>query len=327
MKDAALAERCRRLRLVLSDVDGVMTDGTVLLLPGRRRGQVPSTSATAWASCWRTARACCTGILSGRALGGRRRSARAELGMTRGAPGRAGQGGGAARDPAPSSALQPHEVAYIGDDVNDLPVMRAVGLSAAPADAPLEVRAQAFMVTERGRRARLPARVPGGDPARARRLGPRGRGGVTDTALLAVAAGRHRRPRWPGGPGPRRAAAASCATAPASAAPPHYSQGLHYLAAGQAELAISELSKVAREDPEAVEVLQVLGNLLREIGQVERAIQLRHQALLAGATSRAPSARTRWPRWGPTSARPASSTAPARTFDEALDADPATSRP
>ena len=34
MKDRALAERCRRLRLVLSDVDGVMTDGTVLLLPG-----------------------------------------------------------------------------------------------------------------------------------------------------------------------------------------------------------------------------------------------------------------------------------------------------
>src|SRR5262245_15683699 len=33
MKDAAFAERCRRLRLVLSDVDGVLTDGTVLLLP------------------------------------------------------------------------------------------------------------------------------------------------------------------------------------------------------------------------------------------------------------------------------------------------------
>jgi hypothetical protein len=33
MKDEALAERCRRLRLILTDVDGVMTDGTVLLLP------------------------------------------------------------------------------------------------------------------------------------------------------------------------------------------------------------------------------------------------------------------------------------------------------
>ena len=39
MKDAALAERCRRLRLVLSDVDGVMTDGTILLLPGGVEGK------------------------------------------------------------------------------------------------------------------------------------------------------------------------------------------------------------------------------------------------------------------------------------------------
>jgi len=39
-------------------------------------------------------------------------------------------------------------VAYIGDDVNDLAVMNAVGLSAAAADAPLEVRAQAFMITD-----------------------------------------------------------------------------------------------------------------------------------------------------------------------------------
>jgi lipopolysaccharide biosynthesis regulator YciM len=63
-------------------------------------------------------------------------------------------------------------------------------------------------------------------------------------------------------------------------ASPHYIQGLHYLAAGQLELAISELSKVARDEPDAVEVAHVLGNLLRESGQVERAIQV-HQGILA----------------------------------------------
>ena len=63
---------------------------------------------------------------------------------------------------------------------------------------------------------------------------------------------------------------------------PHYFLGLHALAAGQLELAVSELQKVAREDPDAVEVQQVLGNLLREAGQVERAIQVR-QALLGRA--------------------------------------------
>jgi len=60
----------------------------------------------------------------------------------------------------------------------------------------------------------------------------------------------------------------------------HYTQGLHYATTGQTDLAISELTKVARDDPDAVEVLQVLGNLLREKGQAERAIQA-HQGLLA----------------------------------------------
>jgi 3-deoxy-D-manno-octulosonate 8-phosphate phosphatase (KDO 8-P phosphatase) len=36
----------------------------------------------------------------------------------------------------------------MGDDVNDLGMMGEVGLSAAPADAPFEVRALAFMVTD-----------------------------------------------------------------------------------------------------------------------------------------------------------------------------------
>jgi lipopolysaccharide biosynthesis regulator YciM len=67
---------------------------------------------------------------------------------------------------------------------------------------------------------------------------------------------------------------------PAFRTSPHYIQGLHYLAAGQRELAISELAKVVREDSEAAEVSQVLGNLLREAGQAERAIQV-HQGLLA----------------------------------------------
>lgn len=61
---------------------------------------------------------------------------------------------------------------------------------------------------------------------------------------------------------------------------PHFTQGLHYLAAGQVELAISEFGKVSRDEPDAVEVHLVLGNLLRERGQVERAI-LVHQRLLS----------------------------------------------
>ena len=42
--------------------------------------------------------------------------------------------------------LERHEVAYIGDDLNDLPLLAEVGLTAAPADAPYEVRAEVYMV-------------------------------------------------------------------------------------------------------------------------------------------------------------------------------------
>jgi lipopolysaccharide biosynthesis regulator YciM len=103
---------------------------------------------------------------------------------------------------------------------------------------------------------------------------------VTDTALLAVAVA---------AAGGLLAGALWAATrtrglrgrlrSPTSA---HYMQGLHYLATGQVELAVSELGKVVREDPGAVEVAQVLSHLVREAGQVERAIQL-HQGLLARA--------------------------------------------
>ena len=60
---------------------------------------------------------------------------------------------------------------------------------------------------------------------------------------------------------------------------PHYTQGLHYLASGQVDLATSELAKASRSEPDALEIQLVLGNLLRESGQMERAIRV-HQGLL-----------------------------------------------
>lgn len=42
--------------------------------------------------------------------------------------------------------LAPEQVAYMGDDLIDLPCMRAVGLALAPADAVREVKAQAHWV-------------------------------------------------------------------------------------------------------------------------------------------------------------------------------------
>jgi 3-deoxy-D-manno-octulosonate 8-phosphate phosphatase (KDO 8-P phosphatase) len=145
MKDEALADRCRALKLILTDVDGVMTDGTVLLLPdGGEAKAFHIRDGLALVMARRAGLG--TGLISGRAspVVGRRA---AELGM---AVVRQGVQDKAAvfREILVEQGLAPHEVAYMGDDVNDLPVLREAGLSAAPADAPLEVRLEAFMVTD-----------------------------------------------------------------------------------------------------------------------------------------------------------------------------------
>ncbi len=60
---------------------------------------------------------------------------------------------------------------------------------------------------------------------------------------------------------------------------PHYLQALNFLVAGQLDLAIDGLQQAMQLQPESLEMRMMLGNLLREKGQVGRAIQ-EHQALL-----------------------------------------------
>lgn len=55
------------------------------------------------------------------------------------------------RDLMERHGLRPQEVAYMGDDLNDLPAMRLVGFSACPADAMPAVAAAAhYVATRRG---------------------------------------------------------------------------------------------------------------------------------------------------------------------------------
>lgn len=145
MKDEALAARCRRLRLVLTDVDGVMTDGRILLLPDGSEAQgFHIRDGLGIVLAHRAGLR--TGIVSGRSSEAVARRAK-ELGMT---VVRQGVSNKIAvlREVLAAEGLAAHEVAYMGDDVNDLAVMAEVGLSAAPADAPFEVKAQAYMVTD-----------------------------------------------------------------------------------------------------------------------------------------------------------------------------------
>lgn len=145
MKDEALAARCRALKLLLTDVDGVMTDGTLLFLPDGSETKAFNVRdglalALAHAAGLRT------GIISGRRSPLVERRAE-ELGVAIVRQGVADKGR-ALREILEQEGLRAEQVAYIGDDVNDLPLLREVGLSAAPADAALEVRLQAFMVTD-----------------------------------------------------------------------------------------------------------------------------------------------------------------------------------
>jgi lipopolysaccharide biosynthesis regulator YciM len=104
---------------------------------------------------------------------------------------------------------------------------------------------------------------------------------MTDSALLAVAlaalAGLLAGRAWAAG---RRRADERLR--PGFRSSPHYTQGLHWLAAGQPDPAIRELAKVLRDHPGATEVQQVLSDLYREVGRVEQAIEI-HRSLLARA--------------------------------------------
>jgi 3-deoxy-D-manno-octulosonate 8-phosphate phosphatase (KDO 8-P phosphatase) len=145
LKDEALAARCRRLRLVLSDVDGVLTDGRVWLLPtGEEVKGFHIRDGLAVALAQKAGLR--IGLLSGRRSPAVEHRAR-ELGITlvrQGVSDKAAE----LRALLAAESLSAPEVAFMGDDVNDLAVLSEVGLSAAPADAPFEVRAAAFMITD-----------------------------------------------------------------------------------------------------------------------------------------------------------------------------------
>ena len=149
---AELAVRARRLRLLLFDVDGVLTDGTILLdADGRESKRFSIKDGTALV--WARQAGLLTGVLSARTAAATSERAR-QLGMTV-VRQQAGDKAAAFAEILAEQRLEADEVAYMGDDLMDLPVLRLAGLSAAPADAAEAVRARVDYVT----------RLPGGGGA------------------------------------------------------------------------------------------------------------------------------------------------------------------
>jgi 3-deoxy-D-manno-octulosonate 8-phosphate phosphatase (KDO 8-P phosphatase) len=131
--------------LLLFDVDGVLTDGKILLdADGResKRFDIKDGTALVWAQRLGLT----VGFLSARSSAATSQRA-AQLGITlvhQGVPSKLQ----AYEQIVDELLLEDERVAYMGDDILDLPVLERVGLSTAPADAAQDVRTRVSWVSQ-----------------------------------------------------------------------------------------------------------------------------------------------------------------------------------
>ncbi|HTS26219.1 MAG TPA: HAD hydrolase family protein [Bryobacteraceae bacterium] len=153
---ADVTQLASKIRLLVMDVDGVLTDGKLYNVPGPD-GNMAETkgfdSQDGIALQWMARLGIPTGLISGRvspATVERARQCKMKYvyqGHTEKIP--------ILQEILADAKVEAGEVAYIGDDLTDVVVMRRVGLAVATANARPEVRAIAHYVT----------RVPGGQGA------------------------------------------------------------------------------------------------------------------------------------------------------------------
>ena len=132
-----------RIRLVLFDVDGVLTDGRVVLHgDGRESKQFHIRDGIVMV--WAQRVGLKVGLLSAR-MSTTTADRAAQLGITlvhQGVPSKID----AYDEIVGDIGLNDDEVAYMGDDIVDIAVLARVGLAAAPADAVPEVRERAHWI-------------------------------------------------------------------------------------------------------------------------------------------------------------------------------------
>ena len=165
--------RAEKIKLVLFDVDGVLTDGSIWLLPVSPAVDLPTQAAAApkadsggyaivsqhmveakafhahdgTAVSLARAAGLKVGLITKRiteAVRLRARDLRLDYVMQGVADKRA-----ALQEILVKEGLRAEEVAFVGDDIIDLPIMRACGLAFAVADARAEVKDAAHVITER----------------------------------------------------------------------------------------------------------------------------------------------------------------------------------
>ena len=143
----SIEAKAARITLLLFDVDGVLTDGKILLHPdGTESKQFDIKDGTGLV--WAQRAGLKVGMLSARSSAATAQRA-AQLGITivhQGVPSKLR----AYEEILRQHGLADDHVGYMGDDVLDLPVIGRVGLSAAPCDAVDDVRSRVHVVTRTG---------------------------------------------------------------------------------------------------------------------------------------------------------------------------------
>jgi 3-deoxy-D-manno-octulosonate 8-phosphate phosphatase (KDO 8-P phosphatase) len=141
-----LKAKLKRVRLVLLDVDGVLTDGG--LFHGNSGDELKRFDVKDGAGIYLAQlRGLEVGVLTGKSSALVQRRAE-ELQMRRVVQG-AMHKAPALQEMLSDGTYSLSEVAYMGDDILDLPVIRMVGCSACPSDAHEEVRKRVSYVCSR----------------------------------------------------------------------------------------------------------------------------------------------------------------------------------
>ena len=141
---ADLVERCQSIELLVVDVDGVLTDGVIVVDDqGVETKHFHVRDGLAFALWHRAGKR--SAILSGRSTAAVERRA-AELKISTVLQGHA-EKAEPFRELTDRLGLSASQVCYVGDDLPDIPVLQVAGFAACPADAVDEVREVAHLVT------------------------------------------------------------------------------------------------------------------------------------------------------------------------------------
>jgi 3-deoxy-D-manno-octulosonate 8-phosphate phosphatase (KDO 8-P phosphatase) len=139
-----LDARLKRIKLLLMDCDGVMTDGRIWLTPDGDEQKAFHSRDGQGISIWHRA-GLKSGIISGRTSSGVKRRAH-ELKMDY-VHAYAKDKTVALEEILAEAKASPDECCYIGDDLGDIAVMRKVGFAVAVADAASDTKAAAHYIT------------------------------------------------------------------------------------------------------------------------------------------------------------------------------------